>query len=40
MLFINESVSKDFTLNVVSNEKIELNRKLQLFEFQKKILAF
>lgn len=38
MLFINESVSKDFMLNVVSNEKIELNRKLQLFEFQKKIL--
>ncbi len=38
MIIINESMSNDIIKQIIENEKNELNRKLQLFNFQKKIL--
>lgn len=38
MIIINDSMSKDIIKQIIENEKTELNRKLQLFNFQKKIL--
>lgn len=39
MIFIDESFSKEVIQKLIENEKIELNRKLQAFQFQKKTLV-
>lgn len=38
MILIDESFSKEIVQKIIENEKIELTRKLQAFDFQKKIL--